>query len=110
MIGLTIAQCPSVSHLHALIDTLPEAAIPVVRGMLERLQTWPPSEPPEARAIKKAGVERLRQTARPGGRGSGGGYNIGPAGKSNMAVTAIVFGRQTHSLLIGTYSTRVTSS
>ena len=81
------------SRLHELVDTVPEAALAVAQGGLEHLQTWPPSEPPQVRAIREASRERMRQSMRPGTGGCGGGggsYRMGPGGR-------IEYGHQGHS-------------
>jgi hypothetical protein len=62
-LGLTRARIAAVTHprkpnaselsvvdrkdLHALVDTLPEAALKQAHNVLKRLQTWPPKLPPE---------------------------------------------------------------
>jgi hypothetical protein len=59
---------PTREELHILVDSLPEGAIEVVHGMLSRLQTWPPTPPPNAasgmqvrRADGKAVMSRMER-------------------------------------------------
>jgi hypothetical protein len=77
------------ARLHELVDNLPEAAITLAQGALEHMQTWPPSEPPQVRAIKEARLERMRQSMRPGAFG-GAHYRMGPGGR-------VEYGHQSHS-------------
>lgn len=75
---------PDRSRLHELVDTLPEAALAVAQGALEHYQTWPPRQPPQVRAFQERGMERMRQSMRPGtvgGFGGGGSYRMGPGGR-----------------------------
>jgi hypothetical protein len=75
---------PDRSRLHELVDTLPEAAIAMEEGGLEHLQMWPPSAPPQVRAINEAHMQRMRESMRPGtagGGGGGGSYRMGPGGR-----------------------------
>ena len=70
-------------ELYRLIDTLPEAALEHAKGMLDRLQTWPPQPPPEIDRIRRQQQERMHQVARPGfamASGSGGSYTLGAGG------------------------------
>jgi hypothetical protein len=61
-------------QLHQLVDTLPDAALEATVTFLQRLQTWPPEEPPQIRAIREANTERMGQSIRSGtGGGIGGG-------------------------------------
>jgi hypothetical protein len=55
--------------LHALVDTLPEAALKQARGALKRLQTWPPKLPPEIAELQRR-QEKLRPGLDVGGAGS----------------------------------------
>jgi hypothetical protein len=81
------------TRLHELVDTLPDDALDVAQGALEHWQTWPPQEPPQARAIREDWQSRMRQGIRTGsvsGSGGGGRYNMGPGGR-------IGYGHHSHS-------------
>ena len=64
---------PNRSRLHELVDSLPEAALAVAQGALEHYQTWPPQRPAQLDAIRKANMDRMRRSMRPGTGGGGGG-------------------------------------
>jgi hypothetical protein len=91
--------------LHALIDALPEAALPHARNMLRRMQTWPPELPPEIAEGRK-----LRGTLGwGGGIGSGGmtgsfSVSSGSRGEGSRFSSRIENGaliRQTHEVFHG---------
>jgi hypothetical protein len=71
---------PDRSRLHELVDSLPEAALAVAQGALERFQTWPPKRPAQLAAIDKANMDRmLRSTGPMLASGSGTqSYDMGP--------------------------------
>jgi hypothetical protein len=72
---------PNRSRLHELNDSLPEAALAVAQGSLERFQTWPPKKPAQLAAIDKANEDRMQRSMRPGTLASGSGthgYDMGP--------------------------------
>lgn len=72
------------SRLHELVDSLPDAALAVAQGALEHFQTWPPQPPAQVAAIKKANMDRIQRSMRPGTLGTGGrtgGYRMGPGGR-----------------------------
>jgi hypothetical protein len=71
---------PNRSRLHELVDSLPEAALAVAQGALERFQTWPPKKPAQLAAIDKANMDRmLRSTGPMLASGSGTqSYDMGP--------------------------------
>lgn len=71
---------PNRSRLHELVDSLPEAALAVAQGSLERFQTWPPKKPAQLAAIDKANMDRmLRSTGPMLASGSGTqSYDMGP--------------------------------
>jgi len=75
---------PDRSRLHELVDTLPEAALAVAQGSLERFQTWPPKKPAQLAAIDKANKENMDRMLRSTGScvvASGSGthsYDMGP--------------------------------
>lgn len=72
------------SRLHELIDTLPDAAVPVAQGALEHYQTWPPPESPRIAELREEHRQRMRGSMRPGMGGGGGGgasYRMGPSGR-----------------------------
>jgi len=72
------------SRLHELVDNLPEAALAVIQGALEHYQTWPPQQPAQLDAIRKANMDRMRRSMRPGtagGAGGGGRHLMGPGGR-----------------------------
>jgi hypothetical protein len=84
---------PNRSRLHELVDSLPEAALAVAQGALEHYQTWPPQRPAQLDAIRKANIDRMRRSMRPGtvgGGGGGGSHLMGPSGR-------IEYGRHSHS-------------
>ena len=84
---------PDRRKLYELIDSLPDDALNVAQGALEQWQTWPPQEPPQAKAIREDWLERMRRGLRPGsggGGGGGGGGSMGPDG-------GIEFGGYSHS-------------
>jgi hypothetical protein len=59
-------------------------------------QTWPPQESPQARAIREASLERMRQSMRPGtigGGGGGGSYRFGPGGRIEYGTSLTVTGK-----------------
>jgi len=81
------------SHLHELVESLPEAALNVAQGALEHFQNWPPQQPAQLRSMRQADIERMRQSMRPGtggGGGGGGSYQVGPGGR-------IEYGHHSHS-------------
>ncbi len=45
-------------ELHRLIDTLPEAVLEQAKGILVRLQMWPPPPPPEIERIRRTSLSR----------------------------------------------------
>jgi hypothetical protein len=70
---------PNRSRLHELVDSLPEAALAVAQGALERFQTWPPKKPAQLAAIDKANMDRMLRSTGPM-LASGGGtqsYDMG---------------------------------
>jgi hypothetical protein len=80
---------PDRTRLHELVDTLPDAALNLIQGALEKFQTWPPlewgQEPERFREIREENRQRVRQSNPPGtGGGSGGrqgSYIPGPGGR-----------------------------
>src|ERR1019366_2156743 len=80
---------PDRTHLHELVDTLPDAALNLIQGALEKFQTWPPldwgQEPERFREIREENRQRVRQSNPPGtGGGSGGrqgSFIPGPGGR-----------------------------
>ncbi len=59
--------------MHQLIDTLPEQALQIVQGVLERFQVWPPAPPERPRRWEAEAAERTHRAKRLGGGGIGGG-------------------------------------
>src|ERR1017187_10584933 len=67
-----------------IVTVLRQIEVSMAQGGLEHLQTWPPSAPPQVRAINEAHMQRMRESMRPGtagGGGGGGSYRMGPGGR-----------------------------
>ena len=74
-------------QLYELVDALPEGALEAARGILKRLQEWPPPSSPDLDRIRQQQLERMRQSTRPGAIGSciSGGIS-GPDGHAHYSV------------------------
>ncbi len=76
---------PNRTRLHELVDTLPDAALNVIQGALEKFQTWPPlewgQEPERFLEIRERHRQRVRSGTGGGSPGGGGSYMIGPGGR-----------------------------
>jgi hypothetical protein len=81
---------PNRSRLHELVDSLPEVALAVAQGSLERFQTWPPKKPVQLAAIDKANEDRMQRSMRPGTLAAGSGTH-----GLNTATIRILTGRTT---------------
>jgi hypothetical protein len=80
-------------ELHALVDSLPEAAFEAAQQMLTRFQIWPvvrPPRPPEFERFREEARERFQQSAqgKPGFLGFGSGGNFDPTRGSGSAGTS----------------------
>ena len=83
-------QLPTREQLHALVDSLPEAAFEPAKNALTHMQVWPPPpspEPPQIVAMRER--MRARMPGHPGPRGGmrgmagggGGSYSLSSSGK-----------------------------